>query len=171
MIQLNNYKTGQFIAEIEILKNKIVAKLYNNGFRKCFKYIDFDFEVNKNIKPDEIQNINEIELNQVFNHILSLPEYSDFEISNDERCWIFEKGFDNLDMIYRVYIPIFLFTTHVYTNSPLGQIIAMVAPYEFYSRRSSDSVVQYLQFIDAEPMLVLKSYEKEGLIIYKKEVV
>ena len=150
-MQLNSKSTHEvIIAEITY---GILAKCFVNDLKQVEKSATFtDWQLNKN-QATEL-TIAEFEQKQAYEYLLTLPEFSNFEIS-ETKNWKFA------DEIIRLIVDKNKLTPHLLANDAVGQLVSYVLADPVIKQKTIDTldgfIYIYLKFIKPEHLPILES--------------
>ena len=150
-MQLNSKSTHEvIIAEITY---GILAKCFVNDLKQVEKSATFtDWQLNKN-QATEL-TIAEFEQKQAYEYLLTLPEFSNFEIS-ETKNWKFA------DEIIRLIVDKNKLTPHLLANDAVGQLVSYVLADPNIKQKTIDTldgfIYIYLKFINPDHLPILES--------------
>lgn len=185
MKYLNNTTTGEVIRITKVTPDRIFYTIFENSFLTNQNKFGISKSIeNKTIEVPNIfegDNINSLEFESYKAALIIIENEPNFTISDDERNWYITTGSSgNEDIAYRVFI-----SNKAYDNALKDKDIETNEYYNLwlvidfatqnikaqYSQITDNSIVIYLATLLDEHKLVLKSYEKDGVVIEPKELV
>jgi hypothetical protein len=151
-MQLNN-KTTHEILVINRITNGIIFDKFTNDLRLNAQTDSVIWELEKTQKTGT-KTIADFELLKAYEHLISLPEYSDFEISTGKN-WKFA------DEIMRLIVDKNKLTPHLLDNDAVGQLVSYVLADPTIKQKTIDTldgfIYIYLKFISPDHLPIIQN--------------
>ena len=159
---LINKQTGQIIkySSRYLSGGKVEIELFDNGidFENMIVLKTDSLQVLRNIEPDKPLTLVDLENYSIIETIIQV--YPGFELSDDQRNWVFQTGSTGELTTIRILMPHETLAKSFGTGDALDQLTEAMKPLTQWSVRGEKSSVQYLEELLPEHRAILEMYKE-----------
>ena len=149
---------------------KVFYAYYDNGceYASTISREIGNIKVNKDIVSDIGYNTNDFK-NYISEQSLLFEKSGSELATQNNQCWVFNKGAGNVNNTVRVSIPSDLIAEQIFTGSNIDLLIASYrTPYAAYTNHCKYTIVIYFVTLPAPDRAILEAYASRGVIIENK---